>query len=65
MQEGSPGRLVLVSGIGAKGKSFITLSGDSPIMTDGALRLAGLLVEVQPPLLVALDLRHATAPLTA
>jgi hypothetical protein len=35
--------------------------GDSPIGSAGALQLVELLVERQPPLLVSLDLRYATA----
>jgi len=52
------GDVKLVSGVGAKGTSRMTLSGGKGLGPIGALRLAGLLREVPAPLLVGLDLRR-------
>ena len=56
-QVSSEGRLEVVSGVGTKGTSYISLSGNSLLGLDGARRLAGLLREARPPLLTSLDLR--------
>jgi hypothetical protein len=62
-----PGRgqapvMVLVSGTGAKGTSYVPLSGGAPLGPDGARRLADALREARPQLLTELDLRcrHVT-----
>ncbi len=52
-------RLVLVSGMGAKGTSYVTLGSGALLGLDGARRLAGLLRAAPPPLLTLLDLRRA------
>ncbi len=53
----SSGRVELVSGVGAKGRSIVDLSGGRGLGPDGARELAGLLREAPPPLLTSLDLR--------
>ncbi len=50
---------MFVSGIGAKGTSYVTLSDGASIGPDEAGRLAGLLRRSPLPLLTSLDLRHA------
>jgi hypothetical protein len=57
------GELAVESGTGARGTSRVTLSGGKPLGPDGARRLAELLRNAPPPLLVALDLRHVTTVL--
>ena len=52
--------MLVVSGVGAKGTSYITLSGGEGLGPDGAQRLADLLRNASPPLLVSLGLRHHT-----
>ena len=49
--------MALVSGMGARGLSYLPLSGRAPLGHDGARRLAGLLRETPTPLLTSLDLR--------
>ncbi len=49
--------MALVSGMGAKGKSALALSGGWGLGPEGAQRLAGLVGEAPPPLLTSLDLR--------
>ena len=56
-QIGSDGNVRLVSGVGAKGTSNMTLSGGKGLGPDGAQRLAGLLFKAPPPLLSTLNLR--------
>jgi hypothetical protein len=51
----------VVSGVGAKGTSFMELSGRKGLGPDGGKRLADLLHEAPPPLLVSIDIRHVTA----
>mmetsp|Transcript_5409 Transcript_5409/g.12017 ORF Transcript_5409/g.12017 Transcript_5409/m.12017 type:complete len:215 (-) Transcript_5409:1869-2513(-) len=60
LEDGSPQRLVLVSGVGAKSTSYVTItSGYSPsIRCCDALLLAELLLRSPPPLLTSLDLRR-------
>ena len=53
----SDGDVRLVSGVGAKGTSYMTLSGGKGLGSDGAQRLAGLLQGAPPPLLCTLNLR--------
>ncbi len=56
-QVGSSGGIWLVSGVGAKGTSAMTLSGGRGLGPDGAQRLAELLQKAPPPLLTSLSLR--------
>jgi len=57
LQVGLNGDVIVVSGAGAKGKSYMTLSGGKGLGPDGAQRLAELLQNAPPPLLAELDLR--------
>jgi hypothetical protein len=57
-QVSKDGDIRLVSGMGAKGTSRLTLSGGKGLGPIGAKRLADLLREAPAPLLVELDLRH-------
>ena len=61
------GDVLLVSGMGAKGTSRLTLSGGKGLGPIGAKRLADLLRESPAPLLVELDLRrtHPDPPILA
>ena len=59
----SNGDVEVVSGVGAKGTSRMTLSGGKGLGPDGAQRLADLLREDPPPLLASLELRHLTSSL--
>ena len=61
VQVESDGDVRLVSGVGAKGTSYMTLSGGKGLGPDGAHRLAGLLRESPPPLLSSLRLRQQHA----
>jgi hypothetical protein len=56
------GRAEVVSGVGAKGISSMTLSGRNSLYSDGAQRLADLLQKAPPLLLVELDLRRLHPP---
>jgi hypothetical protein len=56
-QVDSSGDVQVVSGVGAKGTSYMELSGRKGLGPDGGKRLGGLLHEA--PLLTSLDLRHA------
>ena len=60
-QVSSGGDVKVVSGAGAKGTSWMRLSGGTGLGPDGAERLAELLREAPPPMLAALDLRHLAA----
>ncbi len=55
--QGQVAMMILVSGTGAGGTSYVPLSGGAPLGPEGALRLAKLLCEARPPLLTSLDLR--------
>ena len=55
----SDGDVMLVSGVGIKGTSYMTLSGRKGLGPSGAHRLADLLVEEPPPLLCELSLRQS------
>ncbi len=48
----------LVSGVGAKGTSTVSLSGRRGLGPEGAVRLADLLREAPPPLLASINLRR-------
>ncbi len=56
-QVGSGGDVEVVSGVGAKGTSRMTLSGGKGLGPDGAQWLAELLRVAPPPMLEAMDLR--------
>ncbi len=49
----------LVSGVGDKGTSTMTLSGGKGLGPEGALQLAKLFNKDLPQLLTSLNLRHA------
>ena len=53
-------RVVVESGVGARGTSRMTLSGGEPLGPEGAGRLAGLLRDAPPPLLASIDIRCPT-----
>jgi hypothetical protein len=53
----SGGDMLVVSGVGAKGTSRMTLSGGKGLGPDGAQRLADLLCEAPSPMLAEMDLR--------
>ncbi len=53
----SGGDMLMVSGVGAKGTSRMTLSGGKGLGPDGAQRLADLICEAPPPMLAEMDLR--------
>ena len=50
------GDVLVVSGIGAKGTSWMTLSGGKGLGSDGAQRLADVLQKAAPPMLAVMDL---------
>jgi hypothetical protein len=52
----SNGDVLVVSGVGAKGTSYMKLSGGKGLGQDGAQRLADLLQKAPPPMLATLDL---------
>ena len=54
----SDGDVRLVSGVGAKGTSYMTLGGGKGLGPDEAQQLARLLQKTQLPLLSTLDLRY-------
>ncbi len=56
-QVSSNGDIRVVMGTGAKGTSYMTLSGGKGLSPDGAQRLADLLCEAPPLMLESLDLR--------
>ena len=58
MQVDSDGDVLVVSGVGAKGTSYMKLSGGKGLGPDGAHRLADLLQKAPPPMLATLDLRY-------
>ena len=55
----SRGDVRVVSGVGDKGTSWMTISGGEGLGLDGAQRLAELLRQAPPPMLEAIDLRCA------
>ena len=57
----SDGEVRVVSGVGGKGTSRMRLGGGRGLCPNGARRLADLLLD-PPPLLVSLQLRHASQP---
>ena len=57
-QVDSDGDVRLVSGVGGKGTSYMTLSGRTGLGPNGALRLADLLRESPPQMLSTLCLRQ-------
>jgi hypothetical protein len=58
LQVTSGGDMLVVSGVGGKGTSRMTLSGGKGLGPDGAQRLADLLCEAPPPMLAEIDLRE-------
>jgi hypothetical protein len=59
----SGGEVLVVSGVGAKGTSRMTLSGGMGLGSDGAQRLAEVLQKAPPAMLAAMDLRCIAMPM--
>ena len=55
------GAVEVVSGVGAKGTSYMSLGFRGGLGPDGAQELADLLREAPPSNLVSLDIRHLHA----
>jgi hypothetical protein len=59
----SGGEVWVVSGVGTKGTSRMTLSGGKGLGPDGAQRLADVLQKASPAMLAAMDLRCLAMPM--
>jgi hypothetical protein len=59
----SGGEVLVVSGVGAKGASRMTLSGGKGLGPDGAQRLADVLQKAPPAMLAVMDLRCLAMPM--